>query len=243
MIKDISSYSLKSLLILILSLVALTIPNLKSAQAATKVYFFYGKGCPHCSEVEIFFEENNIVERYPVEIKEVYFDRSNAILFTKLMDNLGVPEQTRGVPTVVIGNKVLVGDKPIIQNFEKEVDDFLQNTTEETQSNTTPKQENINGTPRLDLTLPAVVAASVVDAINPCAFAVLIILMSTILIGGNSKKALKTGFVFASSIFISYFLMGLGLYKALELGGLSNIFFKIIGWLAIILGVLNLKDW
>ena len=40
---------------------------------------------------------------------------------------------------------------------------------------------------KLDLTLAAVIGASIVDAINPCAFAVLIILMTTILAAGGGK--------------------------------------------------------
>jgi cytochrome c biogenesis protein CcdA len=67
--------------------------------------------------------------------------------------------------------------------------------------------------------------------------------MSTIMAAGNSRKALKTGIAFATSIFISYFLMGLGIYKALGVGSLSSLFFKIVGWLALVLGLFNLKDY
>ena len=95
----------------------------------------------------------------------------------------------------------------------------------------------------VDITLIPVIAASIVDAINPCAFAVLIILMTTILMGGDKTKALKSGFAFAASIFISYLMMGLGLYKALTFGNVTEIFYQIIGWLAIVVGLLNLKDY
>jgi cytochrome c biogenesis protein CcdA len=95
----------------------------------------------------------------------------------------------------------------------------------------------------LDLSIAAVVGASVVDAINPCAFAVLIILMTTILASGGGKKALKSGLAFAASIFVSYFLMGLGLYKALGTGEVSHLFYGLVGWLAILLGLFNLKDY
>jgi|GEM_PF-5336608 len=53
--------------------------------------------------------------------------------------------------------------------------------------------------------------------------------MITILAIGNFKKALLAGLNFSVSIFISYFLMGLGLYKALSLGSVSGWFFQIIG--------------
>ena len=70
----------------------------------------------------------------------------------------------------------------------------------------------------------------------------MIILMTTILATGHAK-ALAAGLAFSTSIFISYFLMGLGLYKALSLGGVADWFFKIIGWVAIVMGLLNLKDY
>ena len=217
------------------------------AQNSPKIYFFYGIGCPHCGEVERFFDEEDLYNRYPVEKKEIYFDRENAVLFNDLMDQLGVPKERRGVPMVIIGNKIIVGDKPIMDNFTTEADKFLENYNSKKPTNNKDSEEKRNNQ-ELGLTLAAVVFASIVDAINPCAFAVLIILMGAIIAVGDGRKALKAGLAFAASIFISYFLMGLGLYKALgALGGvtmgLSLLIFEIVGWLAIVLGLLNLKDY
>ncbi|MCK5039913.1 MAG: hypothetical protein KAR87_03020 [Candidatus Aenigmarchaeota archaeon] len=95
-----------------------------------------------------------------------------------------------------------------------------------------------------ELTIPAVIGAAIVDAINPCAFAVLIILIATIL--GKEydrKKALLSGFAFSASIYISYFLMGMGLFRAIQISGLSNKFYFVISVLAIIIGLLNVKDY
>jgi cytochrome c biogenesis protein CcdA len=36
--------------------------------------------------------------------------------------------------------------------------------------------------------------------------------------------------------------MGLGIYKALEIGGISGMFYRAVGWLAILIGLFNLKD-
>jgi len=205
------------------------------AKETSSILFFYGTGCPHCAQVEKYFEDNKFFDKYPIEKKEIYFNKDNALLFNQILDKFGTLQDNRGVPTVIIGNKVLMGDKPILDNFVSEADKFISGKQN---VNKTTKQSN-----QLNLTLPAVIIGSVVDSINPCEFAVLIILMTTILASGNARKALKAGLAFSLSIFISYFLMGLGLYKALSLGGFSNVFFKIVGWLAVILGVLNLKDY
>jgi cytochrome c biogenesis protein CcdA/glutaredoxin len=200
------------------------------------IYFFYGEGCPHCTVVKKFLETEDILNKYPVVSKEIYSNRENAVFFNNLLDGFGVPIENRGVPTIVIGEKVLMGDKPIIDNFTSTADDFLQQPEVEDRDIAQTEQNQ-------KLTLMAVVLASLADAINPCAFAVLIILMTTILLGGDKKKALTTGLSFAASIFISYFLMGLGLYKALKIGNLSGLFYQIIGWVAILLGISNLKDY
>lgn len=209
-----------------------------------KIYFFYGNGCPHCENVISYFEQNDIYSKYRIENKEIYFDRDNAILFNKMLDDLGEPVDSRGVPTLIIGDRVMVGDRVIIDNFEKYAFDYIvggENLNQESGNEKNNQTEDARVS--YDLTILAVLGASLVDAINPCAFAVLIILMSTIIAGGGGKRALKTGLAFSLSIFISYFLMGLGLYKALGLGSISSVFFRIVGWLAVFLGFANLKDY
>jgi len=210
------------------------------AQNSDKIYFFYGTGCPHCSRVEEFFEKENIYNDYPVDKRDIYSSPKNALLFNSLLTQLGVAEANRGVPAVVIGTKALVGDKNIIANFISDAEDYKINK-DQSQAVSENKQESQKQPS--NLTLAAVIAGSLVDAINPCEFAVLIILLTTILATGKAKKALKAGLLFSISIFISYFLMGLGLYKALSLGGFSVWFLKVIGTVAVVLGLANLKDY
>ncbi len=93
------------------------------------------------------------------------------------------------------------------------------------------------------LTIPIVMAAAAVDAINPCAFAVLIILMTAALAIADKKRALKFGLAFTVSIYISYFLLGMGLFSALQAAGISHTFYIIVTILAVIVGFLNIKDY
>ena len=211
----------------------------KEKEITSSIYLFYGTGCPHCAMVEEFFEKQDLFNKYQVKKLEIYFNKNNALLYNQLLTQRGIPIQEQGVPTIVIGNKVIMGDKPIIDNFVTEADKFLQQNNHQSIN----KEEKTIPNQKLDLTLVAVIGASIVDAINPCAFAVLIILMTAILLAGSRKKALKAGLAFALSIFISYLLMGLGLYKALSISGISEVFYKTVGWLALILGFLNLKDY
>jgi len=102
------------------------------------------------------------------------------------------------------------------------------------------------GLQSLNLTPVAVVCGAAVDAINPCEFAILILLMASMLIEQeHRRKALLTGFSFIAAVFIAYFLMGIGLLEFIRAYTLSfsGIFYKIIGVLAIIFGLANIKDY
>ncbi len=98
-----------------------------------------------------------------------------------------------------------------------------------------------------DITLLAVICGAGVDAINPCEFAILILLMASLLASepDNRKKALRTGIAFIIGIFIAYFLMGIGLMEFIRKYTLnfSGYLYEIIGIMAIVLGLLNIKDY
>jgi cytochrome c biogenesis protein CcdA len=102
------------------------------------------------------------------------------------------------------------------------------------------------GLQSLNLTPWAVACGAALDAINPCEFAILILLMASLLLADeNRKKALLTGLSFTAAVFIAYFFMGVGLLEFLRAYTLaySKYFYYTIGGLAIILGLLNIKDY
>ncbi len=216
---------------------------------------FYGQGCPHCSRLRLFLDD--MKEDYPslnVYEHEVYQDNNGRELFEIMSKDFNVPIE--GVPTVFINDKAIVGfSNDIGDSIEKEIKRCLEINysnpelkpdipetvklaEDKLPLNNPEKKEVIK-----KLTIPIVVFAAVVDAINPCAFAVLIILMTAALSITNKKRALKFGLAFTVSIYISYFLMGLGLFSALQASGLSHTFYIIVTVLAVIVGLLNIKDY
>jgi cytochrome c biogenesis protein CcdA/glutaredoxin len=216
-----------------------------------EIYFFHSTGCPHCAKMDIFLSE--LEQEYPELNVTKYELNDNIELLLFLSDRYNLKLTDRiPIPIVFINHKVLVGYNKDIANsiktyvegciktgcispIKKEKGDTIQTTGE----STIAEKGNIWG----ELTIPAVISAAAVDAINPCAFAVLIILMTTILASGVKKRALFAGFAFTASIFISYFLMGLGLYSAVSVTGISHVFYIAVAILAIIIGLFNLKDY
>ena len=94
-------------------------------------------------------------------------------------------------------------------------------------------------------TLPVITGAALVDSINPCAIAVLIILLETLLLTGGKNRALKVAGFFIIGVYLTYLVLGLGLYSALTFlpwDAIAFYFHKILGVLAIIIGLFNIKD-
>ncbi|MFH1221544.1 MAG: cytochrome c biogenesis protein CcdA [Candidatus Micrarchaeota archaeon] len=191
---------------------------------------------------------NEIEAKYPnVELHrfEIYDNRPNLVLLNKFLYVYGVPQSASGVPTVFIGNKYLAGDEPIIKNLENEINANSGAKCPDLEKIVNPSGEKGATSPTQalgELSLVTVIGAALVDSINPCAFAVLLILLGTLLATGDKEKALKGGLAFTLSIYIVYFLFGLGLFSALQISGLSYWFYKLIGALAIIVGLANIKD-
>ena len=219
------------------------------------LHMFYGQGCPHCSKLRLFLDE--MENNYPtlkVYEHEVYQDDDGRALFERMSEDFNTAIE--GVPTVFVDDKVIVGfSNTIGESIEKEIQRCLEidcGNPETKQATTETVKLTGDKSPSTDpakkeivkkLTVPIVVAAAAVDAINPCAFAVLIILMTAALSIANKKRALKFGLAFTVSIYISYFLMGLGLFSALQASGLSHGFYIVVTILAVIVGLLNIKDY
>jgi len=220
------------------------------------VYEFYGQGCPHCAKMNTWWEK--IKPQYPdlvVVQHEVYKNKTNRELFGTVSEAYG--KKMGGVPTIFIGDKRIVGFSAALgDQIEKEIKNCLENgcvspeeklkdhtVTITAGDGTSPVEDPEQTKLKEQLTLGAVITAAIVDAINPCAFAVLIILLTTILAAKVKKRALYAGLAFTLSIYLSYFLMGLGLFSAIQAAGLTHGFYFAVAILAIIVGLFNLKDY
>ncbi len=212
----------------------------------TCLYFFYGNGCPHCARVEPLI--NQLGQRADLDVKqfEIYYDRENVNLLQQYFDSYNVPEDQRGIPAVFIGNTYLSGDTPILDKLEKVIKQnngsacpvVGQNNKTGISGPSSPTSQAVH-----TLSIMTVIGAAIVDSINPCAIAVLLILLGTLLKAGDRKRALYSGIAFIVSIYIVYFLFGLGVFQALRVSGLSFWFYKLIGVIAILIGLANLKDY
>jgi len=90
------------------------------------MYYFWGDGCPICTEAMPFLDE--LESDYPeleIKKKETYGSQENARLFQDMAAAFG--SQARGVPTSFIGDEEIVGyNQRLEQDFRDAVEECIE---------------------------------------------------------------------------------------------------------------------
>jgi cytochrome c biogenesis protein CcdA len=149
-----------------------------------------------------------------------------------------------GIPVVFIGNSSLVGDTDIADRFESEI--LLEKqrlasckgTAQPGTSNNDPTcpQES------LQLSLPLVIFAAVIDSANPCGLSVLVFLLIPMAAAGSRRRILLVGGAYITAMFLFHLLVGIGLFSVFSLSGFSRTFALIGGAVALLMGIITIAD-
>jgi cytochrome c biogenesis protein CcdA len=104
------------------------------------------------------------------------------------------------------------------------------------------------------LTIPTVLAAGVADGFNPCAFALLVLFATYTLTLVNSvtadgtptldarRKLLGAGSLYVGAVWVTYFIIGLGLLSFLGWLGQDHLVTRVAAVLALVMALWMLKD-
>src|SRR3989337_562628 len=95
-----------------------------------------------------------------------------------------------------------------------------------------------------NLTIPIVIAAAVIDSINPCVFGVLIFLIAFMTkMFKSANKMLMFGLLYSSVVYATYLLLGFGILKIAIGTGFATGFYWFAALIAIFVGLLEIKDY
>lgn len=205
--------------------------------------YFYGDGCSHCDNVKPIITD--LQTRYPelnlIQL-EVYNNPENGKKLLEMSRKYGITNP--GIPVVFIGNSSLVGDTEIADLFEYKI---LIEKQRFASCNGTSLQGTSDKDPTcpqepLQLTLPLVIFAAIVDSANPCGLSVLVFLLIPIAAAGTRKRILLVGCAYIAAMFVFHLLVGIGLFSVFSLSGFSRIFALIGGAVALLLGFITIFD-
>jgi cytochrome c biogenesis protein CcdA len=104
------------------------------------------------------------------------------------------------------------------------------------------------------LTVPTVLGAGVLDGLNPCAFALLVLfatytltLVNSVTSDGSAtvlarRRLLGAGSLYVGAVWITYFLIGIGLFAFLSWLGEDHLITRIAAVLALVMALWMVKD-
>jgi len=227
----------KALLILLLTLF---IPFISHAETKKSAVYFYAEWCPHCQKVDAYFTEQGFYDKYDIQ-KLNFDDPANKELLGKIFVAKGKTGGA-GIPAVIIGDQLFVGDQPIIGGFLVAINQSLGTTQSFIDRIKSENRDASSVKNNSNISILILLFAAFADAANPCALAVLILLLATVISAKGKNSALFSGLMFSLAIFLSYLLMGLGIYKVISVLNVSKYLSIGAGIFAILVALANFKD-
>gem|GEM_PF-79059 len=208
---------------------------------------FWAVGCPHCAAEKEFLA--GIAPKYPdleIEMYEVAYNQSNVDLLIGLSESMGF--EASQVPITLVEDCYLIG----YDNEENEgavIEDVIKAAFSGRPVVGKCSSEFIVDIPffgRVDLREMGVPLSTVIigliDGFNPCAFFVLMMLLSFMMYARSRRKMLAIGLTF---VFISgfvYFLFMTAMFSAIRMINEIRIVALVGGVIALIIGIVNMKD-
>ncbi|NLE65251.1 MAG: thioredoxin family protein [Elusimicrobia bacterium] len=222
------------------------------------VYFFWGEGCPHCHHEKIFWEElKGRLSGFVVRDYEVWNDPQNKEIYRRLAAAFG--QESGSVPATFIGRKVWIGFSPQkAGEIEKAVRECLVSgcvdpagligssavpvsPSEDPAPETVPFLGEVDPA-RISLPLLTVVLAGL-DGFNPCAFFVLLMLLSLMVHARSRLRMLIVGGVFVFFSGAVYFLFMAAWLNLFMVTGHVRVITVLAGVLACAMAAINIKDY
>jgi cytochrome c biogenesis protein CcdA len=190
--------------------------------------FYHAPGCRSCLRflrrtlprlerrlgLDLKVREHNILEP---EVYETY----QGILAVS-----GQSEQA--YPALAVGGTVLQGEKAIRSGLEGALRKL------QVEGVAPSPAAGARGLARSELAMLPVLAAGLLDGVNPCAFTTLVFLLSALAVAGRSRREiLSVGLCFSLAVFATYLSIGLGLFQAVRLAAGFPIVAAALRWVLV----------
>ncbi len=218
-----------------------------SVHAAEKdcIYYFYGENCAGCAPVDSHL--NSLQTQYPelpIQKFEVYFHPDNLKTLQDYFNAYKIAEEDRVVPAVFISGSYFVGSQPIMDLLEQRIED---NTDESCPALADKGVVGLvgAGAPQnvlKTLTFSRVTGSAFANSFSISAFAILAVLFLLLITLKDKDEMMKKGFIFIAGVYVSYFLFGIGLFSWFARTPVSPFVLKILGLVAIIIALTQVKD-
>ena len=217
--------------------------------AAEKIQldYFFQPGCDECSRLDALFNSLERTDSITV-LRHSIFEDTNKVILEAIAKKIGIPEEQRLlVPVVIFGNGYLVKQKITAENVLKLISEHRNDDQNAEMLDLKAAEDSIMQ--RFgQFSLVGIILAGLLDGVNPCAFATIIFFVSYLLfLGRRRRDIILMAVFFVVAVFLSYFMIGVGAYSILNFlvrySIIATIIFLCFGAIAIVLGILSLRDY
>lgn len=211
-----------------------------SAQEDGSVVYFYHPQCLGCAEIE---NEGVITTLEDEGIEVIRYntgDEEDAKRFIAYNETYDVDDEHRYTPLIFAGDTYFYGPEEIIDAVES---GDLQAKAAEPMLDVPDTIIDLEGWGGLG----RVIVAGLLDGINPCAIAMLLMFISIIGFLKHKRTLIMVSTSYIIGIFLTYFAIGLGLFWVMAefqstLDSIAHILYAVFAFLALTLFFLTFRD-
>jgi len=237
-------------------------PELKSAgplahqapavAGAKPIYiaYFDSPGCKQCRRMQFMLQR--LRRDYPTIQARTFLatDRESQILQEAMFASLNVPQDRRLLtPAFIVGNRPFIREEITDRKLREYLASVVAVGTKCPWSESydlAAAEKRLRAQLRA-LGAGAVVVGGLIDGINPCAFATLILFISYMGSAGRERRKLMAiGLSFIAAVFLVYLAVGLGLMEVVALADRIPYLDAVITWgivaLCVVLAIYSLSD-
>jgi cytochrome c biogenesis protein CcdA len=209
---------------------------------------YYSEACQGCKG---YIDETLIPLLRGLGVKEIikrdYLNEpSNRRELFEFKQELGLPPQLQGhITTFVNKTIILEGHVP-----GKIITDLMTRRIGEVYKPLVIYQDEMEGPSHYQVWVGRgeprtfLIVTGLLDGVNPCAFAVLLFFIAFLFTLKKTRHSISwMGITYIAAIYLTYFLIGLGLLKAFGIGGAPHVMARVGAFLVILLGVVHIKDY
>lgn len=177
------------------------------------VEFFYSENCAECKKIiNLYFPplQDELGSKFKLIPKNLLYEENFYMLCEYLEQANDVSNENM---YAVVNRNIILGGFDRIKNelastIKKEYGKPHDHTKQTYKNNTNIKE-------RLDLI--TVLVAGLLDGLNPCVFAAFILFASFLTVSSPARRQiLKIGVIYISGCFLTYLILGLGVYRILN---------------------------
>jgi len=214
------------------------------------LYFYWSATCPHCQKARPVVE--HMTSELPwlqLHSREVGRNTENRAEYMAMAQRFG--SEARSVPAFFYCGKMLIGFDSE-EGMGKQIHDELLQCHQQLLNGHPPSDVQLEKGPEIPLfgnfnaseqSLPLItLVIAALDAFNPCAFFVLLFLLSLLIHTRNRRRMLFIGGVFIFFSAAIYFLFMAAWLNLFLLTGMQRLFTLAAGLVAVVLALINIKD-